>query len=99
VEGYVESAASGLLAGLEAAGELLGLPPINFPCETAIGALALYVSEGSISNFQPMNINYGIIAPLGYKIKGKREKNLAISDRALKIVDDIKKGLIYEDNR
>jgi len=93
VEGYVESAASGLLAGLEVAHNLLGLSPIDFPRETAIGALALYVSEGSISNFQPMNINFGIIAPPGYKIKGKREKNLAISERALKVIDDIKSGL------
>jgi methylenetetrahydrofolate--tRNA-(uracil-5-)-methyltransferase len=89
VEGYVESAASGLLTGLEAAQELLGFSPIDFPCETAIGALAQYVSEGSISNFQPMNINFGIITPLEYKIRGKREKNLAISERALKIVDGI----------
>ena len=89
VEGYVESAASGLLTGLETANELLGFLPIDFPHETAIGALALYVSEGSISNFQPMNINYGLIAPLGYRIKGKREKNLAISEKALKIIDGI----------
>jgi methylenetetrahydrofolate--tRNA-(uracil-5-)-methyltransferase len=93
VEGYVESAASGLLAGLEAAGELLGFQPIDFPGETAIGALALYVSEGSVSSFEPMNINFGIIAPLGYKIKGKREKNLAISERSLDIIDGIVKRI------
>jgi methylenetetrahydrofolate--tRNA-(uracil-5-)-methyltransferase len=87
VEGYVESAASGLLTGLELSQELHGLSPIDFPQETAIGALALYVSEGSIANFQPMNINFGIITPLGYKIKGKREKNLAISERALGIIE------------
>jgi methylenetetrahydrofolate--tRNA-(uracil-5-)-methyltransferase len=89
VEGYVESAASGLLTGLETVQELFGLPPIDFPRETAIGALALYISEGSISNFQPMNINFGLITPLCYKIKGKREKNLAISERALGNIDGI----------
>jgi methylenetetrahydrofolate--tRNA-(uracil-5-)-methyltransferase len=90
VEGYVESAASGLLTGLETARELLGLPPMDFPKETAIGALALYISEGSISIFQPMNINFGLIAPLDYKVKGKREKNIAISERALGIIERMK---------
>ncbi|MCL2662482.1 MAG: methylenetetrahydrofolate--tRNA-(uracil(54)-C(5))-methyltransferase (FADH(2)-oxidizing) TrmFO [Oscillospiraceae bacterium] len=93
VEGYVESAASGLLTGLELSQELHGLSPFDFPQETAIGALALYVSEGSIANFQPMNINFGIIAPLGYKVKGKREKNLAISERALGILDSYVDGM------
>jgi len=91
VEGYVESAASGLLVGLETANELLGLPPINFPNETAIGALASYVSSGSISNFQPMNINFGLIKPMEKRIKGKKEKNLAISKRSLDIIDEIVK--------
>jgi len=89
VEGYVESAASGLLSGLETARELLDLPPVCFPKETAIGALAAYISTGSISDFQPMNINFGIITPLDYKVKAKRDKNLAISKRALKQIDDI----------
>ena len=83
VEGYVESASSGLLVGLELSRELQGLPHFDFPNETAIGALALYVSGGSVSDFQPMNINFGLIEPLGYRIKGKKEKNLAISERAL----------------
>ena len=91
VEGYVESAASGLLAGLEAANELLGLPPSDFPNETAIGALASYVSSSSISNFQPMNINFGLIKPMEKRIKGKKEKNLAISKRSLDIIDEIVK--------
>jgi methylenetetrahydrofolate--tRNA-(uracil-5-)-methyltransferase len=90
VEGYVESAASGLLAGLETARELNGLPPVDFPAETAVGALALYVSGGSVGDFQPMNINFGIISPLPYKIKGKRNKNLEISRRALEFIDRIK---------
>ena len=92
VEGYVESAASGLLVGLETANELHELPPLDFPAETAIGSLALYISTSSVSDFQPMNINFGIINPLEMKIKGKRNKNLAISERSLKLIDIIKKG-------
>ena len=90
VEGYVESCASGMLAGIETARRLLGLPNVNFPQETALGALAAYISGGSVGAFQPMNINFGIIAPLGYKIKGKRNKNAEISKRALEIIDRLK---------
>jgi methylenetetrahydrofolate--tRNA-(uracil-5-)-methyltransferase len=89
VEGYVESSASGLLCGLETALELLGLPPADFPGETAIGALAQYISNETVVEFQPMNVNFGIIAPLGYKVKGKRNKNLEISRRSLKIIDGL----------
>lgn len=88
VEGYVESAASGMLVGIETAREILGLEPIDFPAQTAIGSLALYISGGSVSgNFQPMNVNFGIIEPLGYKVKGKRNKNLELSARSLAIID------------
>ena len=87
VEGYVESAASGMLVGIETAREVLGLPPVDFPAETAIGALALYVSGGSVGDFQPMNINFGIISPLGYRVKGKRNKNAEISARSLGIIE------------
>ncbi|NLB29528.1 MAG: methylenetetrahydrofolate--tRNA-(uracil(54)-C(5))-methyltransferase (FADH(2)-oxidizing) TrmFO [Clostridiales bacterium] len=87
VEGYVESAASGMLAGIEKARELCGLLPLDFPRETAIGALSLYVSGGAVSDFQPMNVNFGIIEPLGYKVRGKRDKNLEISKRSLDIID------------
>ena len=90
VEGYIESAASGMLAGIETARELLGLPPADFPLETAIGALGLYVSGGSVGDFQPMNINFGIIAPLGYKVRGKRNKNAEISRRSLEILEKMK---------
>ena len=83
VEGYVESTASGFLAAVELARRLRGLPPADFPQETAIGALALYVSNETVAHFQPMNINFGIIAPLGYRVKGKRNKNLELSRRAL----------------
>ena len=88
VEGYVESCASGMCAGLETAERLLGEQPLNFPRETAIGALALYVSDASVGNFQPMNVNFGIIEPLGKKIKGKRNKNAEISARSLEIIKE-----------
>ena len=91
VEGYVESTASGLLVGIETARRLLGKPPVDFPRETAVGALSLYVSGGAVSgNFQPMNVNFGIIAPLERRVRGKREKNLAISARSLEIIDQIR---------
>ncbi len=91
VEGYVESCASGLLVGIETANRLLGKPPVDFPQETAVGALGLYVSGGSVSgNFQPMNINFGIVAPLGYRVKGKRNKNAEISKRSLEIIERLK---------
>jgi len=83
VEGYVESTASGCLAALEMARRLLGKAPIDFPRETAMGALALYVSDESVVSFQPMNINFGLIPQLGYRVKGKRNKNAEISKRAL----------------
>ena len=95
VEGYVESTASGMLVGIETAQRLKGLPPADFPRETAIGALALYVSGGAVSgDFQPMNVNFGIISPLGYRVKGKRNKNEAISARSLDIIDRMKVELI-----
>ena len=67
----------------ELARELEGKEPINFPRETAMGALALYISDQSVVNFQPMNINFGLIPQLGYRVKGKRNKNAEISKRAL----------------
>ncbi len=83
VEGYVESTASGCLAALELARRLEAKTPVNFPQETAMGALALYISDQSVVNFQPMNINFGLIPPLGYRVKGKRNKNAELSKRAL----------------
>ena len=100
VEGYVESAASGFLVGVETAAELKGLPPVNFPQETAVGALALYVANGPLSgNFQPMNVNFGIITPLGKKVRGKRGKNEEISQRSLELLAQMKEkgGLACED--
>ena len=98
VEGYVESAASGMLVGLETAARLLGLPPLDFPQETAIGALALYVSGGSVGDFQPMNINFGLISPLGRRVKGKRNKNAEISARSLTVIEEYRKGELFCEN-
>ena len=95
VEGYVESTASGFVAGVELARRLLGQAPIDFPRETALGALALYVSNESVADFQPMNINFGIMPPLDHKVKGKRNKNAELSRRSLDIVDGLKERL-YE---
>ena len=90
VEGYVESAASGFLVGVELARRLREMEPVNFPQETAIGALGLYVSNETISQFQPMNINFGIIPPLDHRVKGKRNKNAELSQRSLAIIDAMK---------
>lgn len=90
VEGYVESAASGFLVGVETARRLTGRPPVDFPRETAIGALGLYVSNPSVTVFQPMNINFGIMPPLDHRVKGKRNKNAELSARSLAIIDQIK---------
>ena len=87
VEGYVESTASGCLAAIAMAARLQGKQPPEFPRETAIGALALYVSDESVSVFQPMNVNFGIISPLDRRVKGKAQKNLAIAQRALEVLD------------
>ncbi len=89
VEGYVESTASGCLAALELARRLEGKPPIDFPRETAIGALALYISDETVAHFQPMNVNFGIMPPLGYRVKGKRNKNAALSQRALECLSGL----------
>ena len=95
VEGYVESAASGLLVGIETAARVLGLESVDFPQETAIGALGLYISGGSVGDFQPMNINFGIIKPLEYRVKGKRNKNAEISNRSLAIIEQLKEKEVF----
>ena len=95
VEGYVESCASGFLAGVELARRLNGQTPIDFPAETAIGALGLYVSNGSVGDFQPMNINFGIIPPLDHRVKGKRNKNAELSQRSLEILEGIKQEVLW----
>lgn len=89
VEGYVESAASGLMAGLAAARAVLELPEVEFPDVTAHGALANYISNPAIENFQPMNINFGLIPPLTVRIRKKREKNAQIAARALEALNGV----------
>ena len=96
VEGYVESCASGCLAGVALARRLNGQTPVDFPAETAIGALGLYVSNGSVGDFQPMNINFGIIPPLDHRVKGKRNKNAELSRRSLDILSQtIEQEVLY----
>lgn len=96
VEGYVESAASGLMAGLAAARAVLELPEVEFPDVTAHGALANYISNPAIENFQPMNINFGLIPPLTVRIRKKREKNAQIAARALEALDGVLPALKTE---
>ncbi len=89
VEGYVESAASGFLAAVAMAAKVQGRPLPEFPKTTAIGALGLYISDESIENFQPMNVNFSIISPLEQRIRKKAEKNLAIANRSLAVIDEL----------
>ena len=97
VEGYIESAASGFLAGVELARRLEGRQPVVFPRETAIGALALYISDTTVSDFQPMNVNFGIMPPLGRRVKGgKRVKNAALAERALAHIGALRQELLSD---
>ena len=89
----MESTASGFVAGVELANRLLGKPAVDFPRETALGALAQYVSNESVVDFQPMNINFGIMPPLDHKVKGKRNKNAELSRRSLELVDALREKL------
>ena len=93
VEGYVESAASGFLAAVAMAAKVQGNTPVEFPQETAIGALGLYISDERIEQFQPMNVNFSIIKPLEQRIRKKAEKNLAIANRSLEIIDGMAKEI------
>ena len=94
VEGYIESAASGFVAGINAARRVLGDDPFIFPRETEIGAMAAYVSNGGTGDFQPMNANFGIIAPLTEKVKGgKKARYEKYAQRSLEIIDNIKNDI------
>ena len=96
VEGYVESCASGYLAAVSMAARLKGEPVPDFTNRTAIGALAYYISDETIVNFQPMNVNFGILAPLEQRVKGKANKNLAIANRALAQLQSMTEGSAEE---
>ena len=96
VEGYVESCASGYLAAVSMAARLKGEPVPDFTNKTAIGALAYYISDETIANFQPMNVNFGILAPLEQRVKGKGNKNLAIANRALAQLQSMTEGSAEE---
>jgi methylenetetrahydrofolate--tRNA-(uracil-5-)-methyltransferase len=93
VEGYVESASSGLVAGICAARQFLGQLPVSFPSSTASGALCNYISNESVKDFQPMNINFGIMEGLKTKIRDKRLKNHEIAMRALEVIKSILDGI------
>ena len=86
VEGYVESAASGLVAGLNICRLIQGKPTVVFPQETAHGALCHYITSADMKRFQPMNVNFGLLPELGERIKDKKLKKQAISERALQSI-------------
>lgn len=88
VEGYTESAASGLLAGVNAAHVVLEREPIALPPTTALGALTYYISQAETKNYQPTNISFGLLRPLDKRVRGKRERKKAMVDRALAAIDD-----------
>ena len=90
VEGYVESTGSGLVAGINAARKLLGLEQIDFTAKTALGALSHYVSDYTGSDFQPQNINFGLIDPLEYRVRDKQERYLKIAERSLDFLASVK---------
>ncbi len=90
VEGYVESAASGLLAAIELIEKTEGREPIDFTSETAIGALGHYVAEYNGGDFQPMNITFGIMDPLSERVRSKQERGQRLSERALERVRMLK---------
>ena len=93
VEGYVESAASGLIAGINAARLVQGMETVEFPAETAIGSMARYITTANAKNFQPMNANFGLFPELPVKIKGKQERNLEHANRALDTIQNFVKVL------
>ena len=89
VEGYVESTASGFLAAVAMAAKVQGKDVPVFPKTTAIGALGHYISDESVVSFQPMNVNFSIIAPLEQRVRKKAEKNLAIANRSLAVIEEM----------
>ena len=97
VEGYVESASSGLVAGINAARMALGEDAARFTPETVIGSLAGYISDEGVVNFQPMNANFGLVAPLGHKVKGgKRARAEAMGERAIECIKNHSMCIVHE---
>ncbi len=94
VEGYIESAASGLIAGINAARISVGKEPLVFPRNTAHGSLAHYITTADPAHFQPMNINFGLFLPPVERIKGKKERRIMMAQRALKSLEEFKKKLL-----
>jgi methylenetetrahydrofolate--tRNA-(uracil-5-)-methyltransferase len=91
VEGYIESTSSGWMAGVNAARRAQGKEPFLPEAVTVIGALSRYVSDPNVVAFQPMNANFGLVAPLGRKVKGgKAARNLALAEKALAYLDEIR---------
>ena len=100
VEGYVESASSGLVAGLNAARYALGMDSVSFPRESVIGSLAAYISDEGVENFQPMNANFGLVSPLGFKVKGgKKARGEAMGARAIECIRAIASGNTTTDEK
>lgn len=89
VEGYVESAASGLMAGIQAVCAQKGMPAVEFPDITAMGALAHYISNPAVTDFQPMNVNYGIMPPLEKRVRKRRFRNEMLANRALEAFETV----------
>ena len=90
VEGYVESASSGLVAGINAARICQGLEPVVFRAETAHGSLCHYVTTAPAKHFQPMNVNFGIMSPIKERIRDKKQKKMMIAERALRMLEEFK---------
>jgi methylenetetrahydrofolate--tRNA-(uracil-5-)-methyltransferase len=90
VEGYVESAASGLVAGINAGRIARGIEPITVPPHTTLGSMAQYITTADFKHFQPMNANFGLFPPLGHRVRSKKEKNEAIAARALEGIEALK---------
>lgn len=93
VEGYVESAASGLIAGMNAAQYALGQECFVLPPDTALGSMAQYITTADFNHFQPMNANFGLFPPLGEKIRNKKLKNEKIAERAIEKIQNFSQNV------
>ena len=96
VEGYMESASSGILAGINAAAYILGKEPLVLPKDTMMGALAAYISDPTVKNFQPMGANFGVLPPIEPHIRDKKERYAALAKRGIESLEkELEK---YENN-